>query len=1152
MATRDETLRLQFETTGVSNLRDLSRQLSDLGKSADANTAELDQFADELDRLGKADASLRGLVQARARLTELKPALEQARERLVALQLEFNASATPSKKLGQELERARKSVRDLSTEQNRLTASLTPNTAVLQKLGLDTKNLDSAQRQLGQNTADLQARVRSYGAALKEAGSAGGTLAKGLRETQAAAKSAAPDLDAVQAGLGKIAAAATAAIGVMKGLSLGGDLVGQAASLQQSLAGVAAVASGTAEGLARLRDSAQGAAQDTGKAVEEILGGLGDLSRTGLDVEASVAALVPSLDLADAGVIGLQRSVEIITTTLSQFRFGAEQSGRVADVLADAANRTNSSVEGLGRSLVDVAPLANQLNTPFEETVAILGRLADAGFRGERAGTALRSVFSQLLDPSSKFREELASLGIESTDFTTVLEQLATKGDAGKRALLALGQEAAPAILALSQQGAASIRELATQLQGAEGAAGRVAAVVRDTLSNAFARLQQTAGVAATGLLDGLLQPLQETLEKVQARLQDFIASPAFDQLRQRLATAFDDGLAAVNRFLDGLDFADAIEGIDKLAQSASDLFTDFESKASSAAAAINKISAAFNTIVSAGDAANAALEQLNLQAARYGAEVRKSSIQLAGIFQDVSAEIAAVDAEIAELARKEADAGQRRTRFWQEAQRAAAEYKGEVQQAEAGSVDFARLARGALGPLADVVGNVATEFDNIRRAAADAVPDIDRLGIQTEAAANAGTEAAQGLVTVLPEIVPAAQQAGAGAAEALGQISPAGAEAARQLITSFETAQQAIKLQMDKLVLQIAQALSEGKPTAALDAELDRLQQQFSNLEVQIRRLRGVLEDAGEPPGQPIQNLGRSANAAAQGMQNLGDASKTAQKEVTKASAVMDALNARFREARARAEALGADALEAFDRVNTFSGIIRTTGRGTADVLQLIADRSKQATEFVEELERAMRRNEDSAKRAAQAFEDSVKRSADALRDLSDLTRQLQDEADSQAGNDEAIRRRAYEEQLRRIAELEREGGASAVAQAQQARQLAREVFEEDLRLIREREREQNASDDRIAKRRKGGSGGGSSVGALGTQDRGEREQPDRQPLRSPREDRRQPREPEPTSGVTLNFQGPVLGSPEEFARFVRREIDKLDRRGYNARTGR
>lgn len=1180
MATRDETLRLKFETTGISNLRDLSRQLSDLGKSADANTAELDQFADELDRLGKADASLRGLVQARARLTELKPALEQARERLVQLQIEFNKE--PGKKLGQDLERARKAVRDLTAEQNRLTASLTPNTAVLQKLGLDTKNLDSAQRQLAQNTTDLQARVRSYGAALKEAGGAGGALAKGLRETQAAAKAAAPDLDAVQVGLGKIAAAATAAIGVINGLSLGGDLVGQAASLQQSLAGVAAVASGTAEGLARLRDSAQGAAQDTGKAVEEILGGLGDLSRTGLDVEASVAALVPSLDLADAGVIGLQRSVEIITTTLSQFRFGAEQSGRVADVLADAANRTNSSVEGLGRSLVDVAPLANQLNTPFEETVAILGRLADAGFRGERAGTALRSVFSQLLDPSSKFREELASLGIESTDFTTVLEQLATKGDAGKRALLALGQEAAPAILALSQQGAASIRELATQLQGAEGAAGRVAAVVRDTLSTAFTRLQQTAGIAATGLLDGLLRPLQDTLQTVQARLQAFIASPQFDQLRQRLTTAFEDGLGAVNRFLEGLDFADAIEAIDKLARSASDLFTDFESKASSAAAAINKISAAFNAIVSAGDATNAALEALNLQAARYGAEVRKSSIQLAGIFQDVSADIAKVDAEIAELARKEAEAGQRRARFWREAQRAAAEYRGEVAQAEAGSVEFGRLARTAIGPLADVLANVAREFKNTGETAAAAVADIGAIEVATR-------EAAGGAADV-----------GKVAAAEVGKIGEAGAASARQLITSFEAASSAMQQEANALTLAIATAFAEGKPTAELEKQFDALQEKIQRTEEQARRLKKVVESVDSPPApepkvaKGYSELGNAAEEAGGKVQKANEQQQAGggfasvyadqllklrkefqgtsdaalqlfldlQKLAARGGAGSDLLDLldtlarageqtrrELRDAGSQADLLASDldrvaaavdvaALAATELGSRFGG---STDAAAAELQRLLAeikavksgaDAVGSSLRFLDQTR--LSQLQQAAERAATTVRSIGQEADNARKQLEALERQYQDAADTAAGNEEAVRRRRLEEELGQIDELAARANGQDADRAQRLRRLAEEAFRRDVELIKAREREQAASDDRTAARGAGratGSGGGVS-------------------------DTRRPAQPPaateaPGRVINFNFSGPTLGTPEDLARSLRREFERQDRTGFNTRTG-
>src|SRR5690606_16751825 len=123
-------------------------------------------------------------------------------------------------------------------------------------------------------------------------------------------------------------------------------------------------------------------------------------------------ALTPTLDLAQGAGVGLAQAVEITTTTLTQFGLEAAEAQRVADVLAQSANSSQSSVQGWGNSLSYVAPLANQLGMNLEETTAILSALADEGFRGERAGTALRNVFSQLLDPGSKFREELEKLGI--------------------------------------------------------------------------------------------------------------------------------------------------------------------------------------------------------------------------------------------------------------------------------------------------------------------------------------------------------------------------------------------------------------------------------------------------------------------------------------------------------------------------------------------------------------------------------------------------------------------------------------------------------------------------------------------------------------------------------------------------------------------
>jgi hypothetical protein len=149
---------------------------------------------------------------------------------------------------------------------------------------------------------------------------------------------------------------------------------------------------------------------------------------------------------------------------------------------------------------------------------------------------------------------------------------------------------------------------------------------------------------------------------------------------------------------------------------------------------------------------------------------------------------------------------------------------------------------------------------------------------------------------------------------------------------------------------------------------------------------------------------------------------------------------------------------------------------------------------------------------------------------ELSDLNRQLQDEADRRAGDEEAIRRREYEEQLRRIAELEAKGGASAAVQAAQARQLARKNFEADIAEIRAKEREQIDSNRRVDDDRRRRDGGGSAGAGLA-------------PTAAPNA---------PVAGgfaPVINITG--VTDPEEAARQVIREIEKLQRRGFNGRTG-
>ena len=82
----------------------------------------------------------------------------------------------------------------------------------------------------------------------------------------------------------------------------------------------------------------------------------------------------------------------------------ADATGTV-DVLAAVMSSANTNVPELANALEKVAPIAAAVNLPLEEVAATLGVLADNGFTGELAGTALRGMLLKLAVPLGPARQ---------------------------------------------------------------------------------------------------------------------------------------------------------------------------------------------------------------------------------------------------------------------------------------------------------------------------------------------------------------------------------------------------------------------------------------------------------------------------------------------------------------------------------------------------------------------------------------------------------------------------------------------------------------------------------------------------------------------------------------------------------------------------
>ncbi len=187
------------------------------------------------------------------------------------------------------------------------------------------------------------------------------------------------------------AAGVGAAIAGYFGFNAFAGAVKGAANLEAALSEVKAVSGATEEEMVKLRKAAEdvGANPLYAATATQAAEALGNLARSGLSADQSIAALNPTLQLATAGGIALDQSATIVTRTLAGFTLAANQAGRVADVLALGANASNTSVHGLGDAMSYAAPVARSVGLSLETTVAILGKFADAGIDASRSGTAL-------------------------------------------------------------------------------------------------------------------------------------------------------------------------------------------------------------------------------------------------------------------------------------------------------------------------------------------------------------------------------------------------------------------------------------------------------------------------------------------------------------------------------------------------------------------------------------------------------------------------------------------------------------------------------------------------------------------------------------------------------------------------------------------
>ena len=332
--------------------------------------------------------------------------------------------------------------------------------------------------------------------------------------------------------------------------------------------------------------------------------GMEALAAAGLNATQVIQALPPALYLAKAEGISMDAAAEKLSDSLSIMGLGFEQAGKMADVLAKGANVSTTSASALAQALSTAGGIARTAGLDLEQTVGALSALANAGIKGERAGTALAAILTQLTNPASAASKELSALGITTRDLGEVVGALASKGDASNAAILAFGETAGPGLRALIGQGQQSLNDLAGQLRNADGAAQQAADGIGGNLKGALKGLESTWDNIKNALLEPVLQPLTKAANEAAASLNAGLNDGALKPIQGAIKSFATNTIQAVRDFIGSFDFTSSKQAVDEFVADAEAAFGKIGTAGRAAGDVVtiawNAVTAGFRTVGSA------------------------------------------------------------------------------------------------------------------------------------------------------------------------------------------------------------------------------------------------------------------------------------------------------------------------------------------------------------------------------------------------------------------------------------------------------------------------------------------------------------------------------------------------------------------------
>lgn len=353
---------------------------------------------------------------------------------------------------------------------------------------------------------------------------------------------------------------------------LAGSVMTTGIGFDSEMSNVKAISGATESEFEALRKKALEMGSSTKFTASEASEALSYMAMAGWDSGQMISGLDGVLNLAAAAGADLATTSDIVTDALTAMGYGAEESGHLADVMAAASSNANTNVELMGSTFKYAAPIVGALGYSMEDTAVAIGIMANAGIKGEQAGTSLRAILTRLSAPPKECAEAMEALGISLTetgedgqehmkDLDTVIHDL-RKAFSGlseeqktQRAKQIAGTNAMSGFLAIVNGADADLDKLTDAVRNSDGAAADMAATMEDNLGGSITKFKSKVEGIKIKIFDQVKDKAKNAIQTISDAL-DRVNWNAVAQKIGEAAEHIADALAWI------LDHGEAILGI--------------------------------------------------------------------------------------------------------------------------------------------------------------------------------------------------------------------------------------------------------------------------------------------------------------------------------------------------------------------------------------------------------------------------------------------------------------------------------------------------------------------------------------------------------------------------------------------------------------